>query len=484
MAHIVEGVLPLTSGSLNSAIKSIIDSPSVLGKETKRGSDYRKATLLILQAMQQHSTDHKLTMLFASAAEIQEIVYAREDRKSDQSILRLHNLTFIHGKLCNQLFPKSDKKSQLYGNYFHSLMCHAPQLYRVISLRSINTEYQERMFKQANSITKATSNMHPTNVITNVLIRVQEESRLNAHNDPLQQEESTIGELAKVLDTLPNTFIPSEWMEKQATQYQAHLERIADFLLEGPNRWWVHREGGIEFLDKTNGRAPSYSLTDHYRSTSLAEVYLKLQHCWEKCFQEKVELPAVEVKHYTSEGSPDYTTTYCTSHTNQEKDGQSTDVQCPPKDTPNTSIDKCNTPDTETTPIQRTNQETPAHFPVCTDSSQIKSTNEQSRFQTTIGSTLIKMLPGEHRAIGQLDKLRSRIKRIKTKTQPPQYLRSQYAKIVKELKVKVEKWYQHAIENKANPPPKESHEEYIRFQREQRLLHNAKTILREFKITL
>ena len=39
---------------------------------------------------------------------------------------------------------------------------------------------------------------------------------------------------------------------------------------------------------------------------------------------------------------------------------------------------------------------------------------------------------------------------------------SQYAKIVKELKVKVEKWYQHAIENKANPPPKESHEEYIR----------------------
>ena len=217
--------------------------------------------------MQQHSTDDRLTMLFASAAEIQEIVYAREDRRSDQSILRLHNLTFIHGKLCNQLFPKSDRKFKVYGNYFHSLMCHAPQLYRVISLCSINTEYQERLFKQDNSITKATSNMHPANVIKNVLIRVQEESRLNAHNDPLQQE-STIGELAKTLATLSNTFIPSEWMEKQSTQYQAHLERIADFLLEGQNTWCIRREGGIEFLDKQNGRAASYSLTEQKRTSS------------------------------------------------------------------------------------------------------------------------------------------------------------------------------------------------------------------------
>lgn len=239
-----------------------------------------------------------------------------------------------------------------------------------------------------------------------------------------------------------------------------------------------------EFLDKQNGRAASYSLTDHYRSTSLAEVYLKLQHCWEKCFEDKIELPAVQVKHYTSEGSLDHTTTYTAPPTDLEEQhqsvGQST-VQLPSENTliiPNPSTDTRST--TTTSPEKtnlsptETNQEAP--------SSLMKP---QSPFHTTIARTLTKMLPDEHRVISQLDNLRSRIKRLKTtKQHPPKHMNTQYTKIILELKVKVEKWYQHAVQNKANPPPKENQEQYKCFQREQKLLHNAKTILREFKIAL
>ena len=68
------------------------------------------------------------------------------------------------------------------------------------------------MFKQANLITKGTSNMHPNHIITNILVRVQEETRLNTNYDPLESEESETAKLAAVLDGLPNTFISYKWI--------------------------------------------------------------------------------------------------------------------------------------------------------------------------------------------------------------------------------------------------------------------------------
>jgi len=125
--------------------------------------------------MQQYGSNQKVTTLFATAAEIQELLYSREEKRTDQSVLRLYNLVFIHARLCNDLFPNNGCK--LYCSYFHSLTCHAPQLYRLVALCSLNTEYQERMFKQVNLITKGTSNMHPNHIIMKILVRVQEETQ-------------------------------------------------------------------------------------------------------------------------------------------------------------------------------------------------------------------------------------------------------------------------------------------------------------------
>lgn len=135
IANLIDAVQPMLSGKLEDDVKQII--ASVLGKETKRCSEYRKATLLILNAMQNGSESEYLTLLFTTACEIQEILYAKESHQNDVPILRLHNITFMHSMLCNKI--SHSQQHNIYGNYFHSLICHAPQCYRLISLWSTNT---------------------------------------------------------------------------------------------------------------------------------------------------------------------------------------------------------------------------------------------------------------------------------------------------------------------------------------------------------
>lgn len=53
----------------------------------------------------------------------------------------------------------------------------------------------------------------------------------------MQDENREITRLAKVIEGF-NTFIPPALMTTIPAQYQAHLERIADFLLQGPGVWW------------------------------------------------------------------------------------------------------------------------------------------------------------------------------------------------------------------------------------------------------
>ena len=64
----------------------------------------------------------------------------------------------------------------MFGCYFHSIICHAPILYRIISLRSINTEKQ--LFGSAKGIAKCTSNQHRNHIIQNIVLRTQEEAKV------------------------------------------------------------------------------------------------------------------------------------------------------------------------------------------------------------------------------------------------------------------------------------------------------------------
>ena len=191
----------------------------------------------------------------------------------------------------------------MFGRYFHSLTSHAPLLYHLICLRSLNTEIQEHMFGQCKAITRNTSNQHPNHVISNILIRILEEDK--AHSSTLanlKAQESEVHNLALVLGPKQNTIIPKAWLTNSAVHYQAHLEHISDYLSASPGKWWKYTEDGIEFFDAhgpTTTRSPIHALLEHkmyrYRSSSLADIELYLHSQWEECCHKGITLLKVDL---------------------------------------------------------------------------------------------------------------------------------------------------------------------------------------------
>ena len=97
-------------------------------------------------------TDNVQTLL-DTMTEISSILYSRPEKCCQKSILRLHNQTFLHDIVCEEVIGRlqvlSEKK--FYGRYFHSLAVHAPIQHRIVCLRSTNTEQQERHFNGVSS---------------------------------------------------------------------------------------------------------------------------------------------------------------------------------------------------------------------------------------------------------------------------------------------------------------------------------------------
>ena len=109
-------------------------------------------------------------ILFETLVEIQGLLYSHEDQRTVKSILRLYNLTFVHGMEARQLFkkPKALTKRNMFGQYFH-----APQQFRVVALTSTNAENEEREFNFLKNVSTHTSNHHPENVLINAFVRTQ-----------------------------------------------------------------------------------------------------------------------------------------------------------------------------------------------------------------------------------------------------------------------------------------------------------------------
>ena len=192
----------------------------------------------------------------------------------------------------------------MFGRYFHALTCHAPLLYRIISPRLLNTESEERMFGQCKSITRSTSNHHANHIITNILVRIHEEQKYHeAISSTIKKQNSEVEELAKAIHRPKNTVIPHAWLNNASIDYQAHLERIGDYLLEGRGMWWDYIKSGVEFYDiQTPNHLPELPEPQHFRTSNLGDIELHLLLKWEQCCM-KVELPAVHIRTYTHDGS-------------------------------------------------------------------------------------------------------------------------------------------------------------------------------------
>ena len=197
MANLFDEIPKHISGVVGTEVHKI--KSAMLNKDTLRCIDYRKAAILLCKALHDNTADENLVHLHVvdTLVEIREILYA-----SPRSVLCLHNLTFIQGRLCVRLFysPKAISKRKMFGKYFHSLTTHAPLLNRIISLRSLNAELQERAFGQANAICKTTSNYHPDHIISNkVEGNKQKESLLLQQNSKFGQSSSSVHQYSSSL---------------------------------------------------------------------------------------------------------------------------------------------------------------------------------------------------------------------------------------------------------------------------------------------
>ena len=92
LSNVFEETSKLLSGESLTKFTNICST--ILGKDTLRCSDYRKATILISLVLKESNAE-----VFRTAAEINELLYANVTKRSPESILHVHNVTYIHTTL-------------------------------------------------------------------------------------------------------------------------------------------------------------------------------------------------------------------------------------------------------------------------------------------------------------------------------------------------------------------------------------------------
>ena len=101
--------------------------------------------------------------------------------------------------------------------------------------------------------------------------------------------------MRKLCQSLPkekNTTIPFWIIEQFRSEWQGHLKRVSDNLLECC--WWAENEEGIQFFDnEKNPKSPKK--VHHFRTCNLESEMIHLQTCWENCLKVPTCIPAKDV---------------------------------------------------------------------------------------------------------------------------------------------------------------------------------------------
>ena len=280
-------------------------------KEKKRAFDQR-CSIIVASSQLRQRAPLKVQQLLNTLVEMQEILYAGESKRSPQLILRYHNLSFTHAMLCNEILghqPCTMTCRKLYGKHFHDLISHAPLQLRIMSGKAMSAEDEERAFNSIKGITKSTSSNHPGHVIGNILIRLQAEEALRNFNKGGRccEQQSKITRLSHGLTEFPDTLIPAYILQKYAKEWQAHLEKISDFLIPGAGVWWEFDGENVIFHDSKSHppTRPEGPDLHHFRSSTLKKEEAYLEESWSQCLQSGIRLPAHFLYLPDKSGNPD-----------------------------------------------------------------------------------------------------------------------------------------------------------------------------------
>ena len=285
-------------GSVKEAFTSFVQQEFGT-RATVRGSDYRKAAMKLPVIMRTKNAPEEVQGLVDTMAEICLLLYMVEEDRTPKAVLRLYNTSFRHALFCmDVLYPtKHLSNGVMFGLYYHSLLLHAAEETRLVSGYTRLAENEERQFKHLRELATCT-NRHPEDVARQLFERLQLKQATSSNNN-FVKENNRIEKKANELTFLNNdTEFTDNFIENHQQAMQAHLQRIADYLLPGEGVWWVRDGDRIRFLDgkqqrSTHQQGPQVA---HFRDTSLPQQLAYVENCWSKCIEGHVGLPIKELR--------------------------------------------------------------------------------------------------------------------------------------------------------------------------------------------
>ena len=299
---------------LNQTEKEILEhaiNTSFAKKDTKRSVDYRKSIIIVTTYCRGKICSFA-QLLLETLVNIQMLLYAGESKRNQKHIFRLNNQLFLHFMLCKIVIGKTLKVlsfRKFFGSYLHALIPHAGLQIRIVSGMTAFAESEERLFQEAKSITKRTSNNQPGNIMSNIILRSQVEEEFKAHvygehGESWLKEQSVVSDMYHEMRLEKNTFIKKEFIRKYPQDWQAYLETVSDFIVLGEGTTWQQNTEGVEFLDSENVAAHAMPPLHHFRAWNLQQEQIYLQEQWRHCIVNPTTIPSQYINVYDKNGDP------------------------------------------------------------------------------------------------------------------------------------------------------------------------------------
>ena len=305
--HDLKGYL----GAVLRKLPSILQSPlkatvseyldSLWKKSHLYGCDLRSALVQVGHIFASCSAHGPASDLVTCLVQVSEILYSKDSDRSPKQCLQLYNCAFVVHQLHCELFGESSV-----GMYFHALLIHCPVQHEFVCSRSTNVENEERIFKSAESSAKCTDRK-PENILPRVLKRLQSKRSLKTSN-PLQNLHQSNSRIAKSASELPHfkgTVFSADFIRKHKYGYQAHLQRIGHFLVQGKGVWWHEGvDGSVCFHDGHDHSEFSNAGPEllHFRNSDMEDVTRCSKACWQEAIEQRVSLPIDVIRCFDSNG--------------------------------------------------------------------------------------------------------------------------------------------------------------------------------------
>ena len=430
--------------NIRASCKDIIASNS---RDKVTGADYRTILFeLYLHFSNLTIVDKSILLLLRTAIKLSELLYMSDDKRTPKCVLQLYNVSWLHHELCSKLFTTFHgdlSRSTFFGSYLHSLVVHAPLQFEIISLRSINTENQERIFNQARRIATGATNRHPQNIISTIVLRLQAKAEYRDIFSGVDIGDSMVAKAGAQVKGYTGTCITPEFLQYRSKSWQAHLQRISKFLLPGEGVWWEKTSSGYHFFDSDED--PDYHKEGptlmHFRSTHLKQVILEQNKAWDSLLQQSIAIPALRLYRYNTKGN-----LMSIQHIDGQEDqisGSETelereDSQFPLENQCTVPVeDDQSTADGQTHPTTTTEEVLSRELVEFADTLVDASDNKQiTRKYKTKHATEIAKVIGETEELNQFDEIRHR---IKSKERPTTYHYTQHENLLAKLQTAIMK---------------------------------------------